>query len=70
MGLRENTIFIYMTDNATTAGAKFDKAGQVTKGYNAEMRAKKGSEDEGGHRVQFLLRLPEQMGFAKKILTN
>ncbi|SOE19717.1 Arylsulfatase A [Spirosomataceae bacterium TFI 002] len=66
MGLRENTIFIYMTDNGTSSGANFDKGGQVVKGFNADMRAKKGSEYDGGHRVPFFIRFPKSMEIAKQ----
>ncbi|GHB78188.1 arylsulfatase [Persicitalea jodogahamensis] len=57
-GVYENTIFIFMSDNGTAAGVKFDKAGNVDKGYNAGMRATKGSQYEGGHRVPFFLHWP------------
>lgn len=63
--LLENTIFIFMTDNGTSSGVKFGKGGEVLKGYNAGMRATKGSEYEGGHRVPMFMRFPEQMGIAK-----
>ena len=46
LGLQENTILIFMTDNGTSAG------------YNAGMRGRKGSEYEGGHRVPFFIRWP------------
>ncbi len=46
LGLQQNTIFIFMTDNGTAAG---DAGG---------MRGKKGSEYEGGHRVPFFIRWP------------
>ncbi len=39
-GLSENTIIIFMTDNGTANGSS----------YNAEMRGRKGSLYEGGHR--------------------
>jgi arylsulfatase A-like enzyme len=48
-GLRENTIFIYMTDNGATAGDVI---------YNAGMRGKKIGLYDGGHRVPFFLRWP------------
>ena len=61
-GVFENTIFIFMTDNGTAAGVDIDKDGNLTKGFNAEMRGKKGSQYEGGHRVPMFLSWP-----AKKI---
>ena len=51
--LSNNTILIYMTDNGTSAGIKNDI------GYNANMRGKKNSEYEGGHRVPCIIRWPE-----------
>ncbi len=57
-GVYENTIFMFMTDNGTAAGVKFDKEGNVEKGFNAGMRAAKGSQYEGGHRVPFFLHWP------------
>lgn len=56
--LTENTILIFMTDNGTAAGVRFDKEGKLLKGYNADMRGTKGSEYEGGHRVPCFVRLP------------
>lgn len=61
LGLLDNTILLFMTDNGTAAGANLDKNQQVTKGYNAGMRGKKGSEYEGGHRVPLFIRFPEAM---------
>ena len=57
LGLSDNTILIFTTDNGT-AGGFADKGGQ-TKGYNAGMRGKKGSEYDGGHRVPFFVRWPK-----------
>jgi len=51
-GLTENTILIYTTDNGTAGGFKNDI------GFDGNMRGKKGSEYEGGHRVPFLIRWP------------
>lgn len=56
--IKDNTILIFMTDNGTSAGAQLNWRGMVTKGFNAGMRGKKGSEYEGGHRVPFFLRWP------------
>jgi len=50
-GLAENTILIYLTDNGTSAGVDVDENGFPTRGFNAGMRGKKGSEYDGGHRV-------------------
>jgi arylsulfatase A-like enzyme len=54
VGLEENTIVIFMTDNGT-AGGYTEKTGE---GYNAGMRGIKGSEYEGGHRVPCFFRWP------------
>jgi arylsulfatase A-like enzyme len=49
LGIAENTLFIFTTDNGTAAG---------TKTFNAGMRGAKGSEYEGGHRVPFIAHWP------------
>jgi arylsulfatase B len=49
LGVAENTIFIFTTDNGTAYGQRV---------FNAGMRGNKGSEYEGGHRVPFLLHWP------------
>ncbi len=48
-GLAENTIFIFTTDNGSSSGWRK---------FNAGMRAGKGSEYDGGHRVPFFLHWP------------
>jgi len=47
LGLEENTILIFMTDNGTSGS------------YSGGMRGKKGSEYEGGHRVPCFIRWPD-----------
>ena len=69
-GLKENTIFIFTTDNGSSAGANLDKQGFVIKGYNAGMRGKKASKYEGGHRVPFFVRWPAQNLFGGKDLNS
>ncbi len=49
LGIAENTLFIFTTDNGTASGANV---------FNAGMRGKKGSEYEGGHRVPLLAHWP------------
>ena len=56
MGLRENTIVIFLTDNGTSRGILYPKDGPV--GFNAGMRGKKASPYEGGHRVPAFIRWP------------
>ncbi|NND05045.1 MAG: arylsulfatase [Saprospiraceae bacterium] len=58
-GLAENTILVFLTDNGTAAGVFLDKDQHVVKGFNAGMRAKKGSMYEGGHRVPCFIRWPQ-----------
>lgn len=60
LGLSENTIFIFMTDNGTANGGKFTGlTSEAVKGYNAGMRGKKSSVYEGGHRVPFFIHWPK-----------
>ncbi|MCF8714718.1 arylsulfatase [Joostella atrarenae] len=61
LGIEDNTIVIFMSDNGTTnhAGLVLDEwDGYVVKGYNAGMRGSKVSMYEGGHRVPFFIRWP------------
>ena len=58
LGLAENTIFIFMTDNGSAGGVEVDEDQFVTSGSNAGMRGQKGSEYDGGHRVPFFLHWP------------
>ena len=50
LGLEENTIVIFMTDNGTSGA-----------GFNQQMRGRKGSEYDGGHRVPCFIRWPAQL---------
>jgi arylsulfatase A-like enzyme len=56
LGIYENTIFIFTTDNGTASGRAV---------FNAGMRGQKGSEYDGGHRVPFFLHWPGG-GMSKK----
>ena len=49
LGIADNTLFIFTTDNGTATGENI---------FNAGMRGKKGSEYEGGHRVPLLAHWP------------
>jgi arylsulfatase A-like enzyme len=49
LGLTENTILIFTTDNGTSAGRST---------FNAGLRGGKGSQYDGGHRVPFFIRWP------------
>ena len=55
VGIADDTIFIFTTDNGTAAGSRIHDAG---------MRASKGSEYDGGHRVPFFLHWPAK-GWSK-----
>ena len=55
LNLEENTIFIFMTDNGTSAGA------------SAAMRDKKGSQYDGGHRVPCFIRWPGKLKSVKNV---
>ena len=69
--LAENTIVVFMTDNGTAAGVlspgggagnkkggetERKREGETWVGFNAGMRAQKGSQYEGGHRVPCFIR--------------
>ena len=58
LGLVDNTIFIFMTDNGSGGGLEVDESQLVINGFNAGMRGQKGSEYDGGHRVPFFLHWP------------
>jgi arylsulfatase A-like enzyme len=47
LGIEDNTILIFMTDNGTSGGR-----------FHVGMRGRKGSEYDGGHRVPFFIRWP------------
>jgi arylsulfatase A-like enzyme len=55
LGLADNTLIIFMTDNGTARGAQFTdyrgNDGRQLRGFNAGRRGIKGSPYEGGHRV-------------------
>jgi len=74
LGLEENTILIFTTDNGTAAGTRrgrrrkpnkkdapeqSPRAQQIRSGFNAGLRGTKGSEYDGGHRVPFFIRWPK-----------
>jgi len=58
LGLAENTILVFMTDNGTSCGVSLDRQQFVTDGYNAGMRGMKGSEYDGGHRTPLFIHWP------------
>ncbi|TWT91202.1 arylsulfatase [Neorhodopirellula pilleata] len=57
--LTKNTILVFMTDNGTANGGKFQGLDSETvEGFNAGMRGKKSSVYEGGHRVPLFIHWP------------
>ena len=56
LGIAENTIVIFTTDNGTARGYVKDE--EIMRGYNVGMRGTKGSQYDGGHRVPFIIRWP------------
>lgn len=63
LGIADNTIVIFMTDNGSGGGVTCDAQGHVEEGpcnFNAGMRGTKVWEYEGGHRVPFFLYDPRQ----------
>lgn len=61
LGVEENTIFIFMTDNGTATGHSV---------YNAGMKGKKNSQYDGGHRVPFFMHWPAAKMTEKKVITE
>ncbi len=57
LGLSENTLLVFMTDNGTAAGRQRIINGEKY-GYTGGLRGAKGSQYEGGHRVPFILQWP------------
>lgn len=73
--LADETILIFLTDNGTSAGAKFDKGTRIY-GWpidpreNANMRGGKSSAYDGGHRVPLFIRWPDgELGRPRDIET-
>lgn len=56
LGIMENTILVFTTDNGSSASMVEDENEFCVEGYNAGFRGLKGSEYEGGHRVPFFMR--------------
>jgi len=60
LGIHDDTIFIFTTDNGTASGRQI---------FNAGMRGQKGSEYDGGHRVPLFLHWPKG-GMGKKHIVD
>lgn len=58
LGLEKNTILLFMSDNGTEDGCRFDAQEFPVDGYNAGMRGAKISEYDGGHRVPCFIYWP------------
>ncbi len=60
LGLAEDTIFIFLTDNGTAKGngGKGLSPEDTFRGFNAGMRGQKSTVYEGGHRVPFFIHWP------------
>ena len=67
LGIADNTILIFMTDNGSSMG---DKKIENTIAFNAGMRGKKNSEYDGGHRVPFFIKYPNGKLEAGKEIKN
>ena len=63
--LEQDTILIFMGDNGTAAGASMPN--EKVKGFNAGMRAHKGSVYDGGHRVACFVRWPARFAKTHKV---
>jgi len=60
LGISNNTIFLFLSDNGTAAGCKFEGLdSEPIFGFNAGMRGKKSSIFEGGHRVPLFVHWPK-----------
>ncbi|MXY70187.1 MAG: arylsulfatase [Acidobacteriia bacterium] len=60
LGIADNTILVFLTDNGTARGARFEGGvdGHPVSGFNAGMRGRKSSAFDGGHRVPLFIRWP------------
>ncbi len=67
LGISDNTILIFMTDNGSSMGDK--KIENIT-AFNVGMRGKKNSEYDGGHRVPFFVKYPNGKLEAGKDINN
>lgn len=56
LGIADNTILIFTTDNGSSNGYKINKETMKMSGYNAGMQGTKASQYDGGHRVPLIVR--------------
>ena len=59
LGIDDNTLLIFTTDNGTAAGISRNKSENAWNGFNDGMRGQKGSAYDGGHRVPFFVHWPD-----------
>lgn len=69
LGLAENTILVFLTDNGTSAGVRAARGGRPQVGFSAGMRGTKGSVFDGGHRVPCFIRWPGRLGVPRDVGT-
>lgn len=62
--IADNTILIFMSDNGKSGGGKNNVHGPT---YNAGMKGMKGSAHEGGARVPFFIRWPNEFNAGEKV---
>jgi arylsulfatase len=62
--IADNTILIFMSDNGKSGGGKNNVHGPT---YNAGMKGMKSSPDEGGTRVPFFIRWPNEFNAGEKV---
>lgn len=58
LGIEDDTILVFMTDNGSAGGVTVDEEGFVTTGFSNGFRGCKNWEYDGGHRVPFFMRYP------------
>ncbi len=58
LGIADDTILVFMTDNGSSGGCTTDADQYASRGFNAGMRGKKCSYYDGGHRVPCFIRWP------------
>lgn len=59
LGIKDNTIVLYLGDNGTSVGVSLDQDGYLEDGFNGGLRGKKCDAFEGGHRNCCLIRWPD-----------
>jgi arylsulfatase len=62
--IADNTILIFMSDNGKSSGGRNNVHGST---YNAGMKGIKGTPDEGGTRVPFFIRWPNEFNADEKV---